>query len=89
MILPKGGMNWKSARARLPPWKAVFVFLTRTRLLVSVALTGLIVLLWRGIFVSTKEMSKYAPWDFRGRPGLTVIQFLLLWACETAHRHEH
>lgn len=59
MILPKGGINWKSAKARLPPWKAVIVFLTRTRLLVSVALTGLIILLWRGIFTSTKEMSKY------------------------------
>ncbi|ETN42508.1 uncharacterized protein HMPREF1541_01665 [Cyphellophora europaea CBS 101466] len=59
MILPKGGVNWKAARARLPPWKAVLVFLTRTRLLVSVALTGLIVLLWRGIFVSTKEMSNF------------------------------
>jgi hypothetical protein len=59
MILPKGGVNWQTARARLPPWKAVLVFLTRTRLLVSLALAGLIVLLWRGIFTSTKEMSKY------------------------------
>lgn len=36
------------------------MFLTRTRFLVAVALTGLIVLLWRGITVSTREMSKYA-----------------------------
>ena len=59
MILPKGGVNWKSAQARLPPWKAVFIFLTRTRLLLTAALLGLIILLWRGIFVSTREMSKY------------------------------
>lgn len=60
MLLPKGGVTWKSAKARLPPWKAIIMFLTRTRLLVAVALAGLIVLLWRGITVSTREMSKYA-----------------------------
>lgn len=59
MLLPKGGVTWKSAKARLPPWRALVVFLTRTRLLVAVALTGLIILLWRGITVSTREMSKY------------------------------
>jgi hypothetical protein len=59
MLLPKGGVTWKSAKARLPPWKAILMFLTRTRFLVAVALTGLIVLLWRGITVSTREMSKY------------------------------
>lgn len=59
MLLPKGGVNWKSAKSKLPPWKAILMFLTRTRFLVAVALTGLIVLLWRGITVSTREMSKY------------------------------
>ena len=60
MLLPKGGVTWKSAKARLPPWKAIIMFLTRTRFLVAVALTGLIILLWRGISVSTQQMSKYA-----------------------------
>jgi len=59
MLLPKGGVTWKSAKSKLPPWKAILMFLTRTRFLVAVALTGLIVLLWRGITVSTREMSKY------------------------------
>ncbi|EXJ71783.1 uncharacterized protein A1O5_05593 [Cladophialophora psammophila CBS 110553] len=59
MLLPKGGMTWKSAKARLPPWKAIIMFLTRTRFLVAVALTGLIVLLWRGISVSTQQMSNF------------------------------
>ena len=63
MILPKGGITWKSAKARLPPWKALIVFLTRTRLLVAVALAGLIILLWRGITVSTSQMSKYVAID--------------------------
>ncbi|KAJ6164206.1 Mannan polymerase II complex anp1 subunit [Penicillium chermesinum] len=51
MLLPKGGVNWKSARSRLPPWRAVLVLLTRTRFLVSVAVTGLIILLWRGFLL--------------------------------------
>ena len=48
MLLPKGGITWKSAKAKLPPWKAVVVFLTRTRLLIALAVTGLVILLWRG-----------------------------------------
>ena len=60
MLLPKGGVTWKSAKARLPPWKAILVVLTRTRFLVAIALTGLIILLWRGIIVSTSQLSEYA-----------------------------
>lgn len=61
MLLPKGGVNvnWKAARARLPPWRAVVVLLTRTRFLVSIAVTGLIVLLWRGISSSAAEMQSF------------------------------
>jgi hypothetical protein len=58
MLLPKGGVTWKSAKARLPPWRAVLLVLTRTRFLVSIALTGLIILLWRGISVSTSQMAE-------------------------------
>jgi hypothetical protein len=47
MLLPKGGVTWKSAKARLPPLRAIWVVLTRTRFLVSVALVGLVLLLWR------------------------------------------
>lgn len=60
MLLPKGGVNWKSARAGLPPWRAILVLLTRTRFLVSVAVTGLVILLWRGVSKSASEMQKYA-----------------------------
>ena len=63
MLLPKGGVNWKSAKSRLPPWRALITFVSRPRVLTAVAVTGLIVLLWRGISVSTREMSRYgAPW---------------------------
>ncbi|CAI7629045.1 unnamed protein product [Penicillium pancosmium] len=59
MLLPKGGVNWKSARSRLPPWRAVLVLLTRTRFLVSLAVTGLIILLWRGVSKSASEMQNF------------------------------
>ena len=58
MLLPKGGVTWKSAKARLPPWKAIVVLLTRTRLLVGFAVTFLVLLLWRGIRHS--RMQRYA-----------------------------
>lgn len=60
MLLPKGGVNWKAAKARLPPSRAVLAFLTRTRFLVVVALLGTIILLWRGITSSASEMKEYA-----------------------------
>ncbi|KKK19382.1 hypothetical protein P175DRAFT_0107504 [Aspergillus ochraceoroseus IBT 24754] len=59
MLLPKGGVTWKSAKARLPPWRAVLVLVTRTRFLISLAVTGLIVLLWRGISSSASEMQNF------------------------------
>ncbi|CBF77614.1 Anp1-domain-containing protein [Aspergillus tetrazonus] len=59
MLLPKGGVTWKSARARLPPWRAILVLVTRTRFLISLAITGLIVLLWRGISSSASEMQNF------------------------------
>lgn len=50
MLLPKGsGINWKSTRARLPPSRAIWNFLTRTRFLLFVAVAGIIVLIWNGV----------------------------------------
>ncbi|KAL2833366.1 Anp1-domain-containing protein [Aspergillus cavernicola] len=59
MLLPKGGVTWKSARSRLPPWRAILVLMTRTRFLISLAITGLVVLLWRGISSSAGEMQNF------------------------------
>jgi hypothetical protein len=97
MLLPKGGVTWKSAKARLPPWRAVLVVLTRTRFLVAIALTGLIILLWRGISVSTSQMSEYVISRIARVPCLIgflradtiTLQFLLLRALQIAGRHEH
>ncbi|RFU27947.1 hypothetical protein B7463_g8422, partial [Scytalidium lignicola] len=62
MLLPKAGVTWKSARAQLPPTRAIWVFLTRTRFLVFVALTGIVLLLWRGISTSASEMQRFYCW---------------------------
>lgn len=59
MLMSKGEMNWKSARGRLPPWRAIVVLFTRTRFLVSVAATGMLILLWRGVSKSASGMQKY------------------------------
>lgn len=61
MLLPKGGINWKAARASLPPSRAIWVFLTKTRFLLFVAVAGAVLLLWRGISTSASEMHKCAP----------------------------
>ena len=49
MLFPKGGMNWKAARARLPPGRAIWNFITRTRFLLLVAVAGIIILIWDGV----------------------------------------
>lgn len=62
MLGPKGGMNWKATKAQLPPARAIWVFLTRTRFLLCVALAGVVILLWRGISTSAQEMQRYYCW---------------------------
>ncbi|KAG6016145.1 hypothetical protein E4U43_004146 [Claviceps pusilla] len=62
MLLPKGGLNWKSARAQLPTTRVVWTLVTRTRFLLLVAVTGIILLLWRGIGSSASEMQSFYCW---------------------------
>ncbi|PLB38960.1 ANP1/MMN9/VAN1 family protein [Aspergillus candidus] len=59
MLLPKGGVTWKSTRSRLPPWRALLVLVTRTRFLASLAITGMIILLWRGVTRSASGMQSF------------------------------
>lgn len=59
MLLPKGGVNWKAAKARLPPSRAVWHFLTRTRFLAFVAVAAIVILLWRGLSDTAGEMQRY------------------------------
>jgi hypothetical protein len=60
MLLPKGGVNWKAARARLPPTRAIWRFLTQTKVLLAIAVTGIILLLWNGFSGTAGEMQRYA-----------------------------
>jgi len=62
MLLPKGGVSWKSAKSSLPPTRAIWLFITRTRFLVFVALVGTITLLWRGITTSANDLQSFYCW---------------------------
>jgi hypothetical protein len=70
MLLPKGGVTWKSAKAQLPPTRAIWVFLTRTRFLLCVALAGIVLLLWRGVSTSASEMQRSEAFSF-----VTLIRY--------------
>jgi len=62
MLLPKGGVTWKSAKANLPPTRAIWHFVTRTRFILCLALGGIILLLWRGVSTSASEMQRFYCW---------------------------
>ena len=59
MLLPKGGLTWKSTKARIPPSRVILSFLLRTRFLIYVAIAGVVVLLWHGLRGSAVDMQKY------------------------------
>ncbi|KAK3182462.1 hypothetical protein K4F52_006288 [Lecanicillium sp. MT-2017a] len=62
MLLPKGGLNWKAAKAQLPPSRAVWNIVSRKRFLGLIALIGTFILLWRGISSSASEMRNFYCW---------------------------
>jgi len=62
MLLPKGGVQWKAARGRLPPLRAVVNLATRPRFLLICAVFGIMILLWRGISSSASEMQSFYCW---------------------------
>ncbi|KAL8813374.1 MAG: hypothetical protein Q9223_000710 [Gallowayella weberi] len=62
MLLPKGGVTWKSTRARLPPSRTILAFLTRSRFLLVLALVAIVIVLWRGITSSASEMQRFYCW---------------------------
>jgi len=73
MLLPKGGVTWKSAKANLPPTRAIWVFLTRTRFLLCLALAGIVILLWRGVSTSASEMQRFYCWG-PSKPPMQMTQ---------------
>ncbi|RDW60875.1 glycosyltransferase family 62 protein [Coleophoma crateriformis] len=82
MLLPKGGVTWKSAKANLPPTRAIWVFVTRTRFLLCVAIAGIILLLWRGISSSAGEMQRFYCWGPSKPPMMMTLNEQADW---TAH----
>ncbi|EHK25497.1 glycosyltransferase family 62 protein [Trichoderma virens Gv29-8] len=62
MLLPKGGLSWKSARAQIPPTRALWNAVTRTRFILLLGVTGIILLLWRGLSSSASEMQSFYCW---------------------------
>ncbi|KAK3055365.1 hypothetical protein LTR09_003919 [Extremus antarcticus] len=59
MLLPKGGVTWKSAKSRLPPSRAIWNFLTRTKFLLFIAITGIVILIWNGLRGTAGEMQRF------------------------------
>nr|OQO15771.1 hypothetical protein B0A51_16739 [Rachicladosporium sp. CCFEE 5018] len=59
MLLPKGGVTWKSAKSRLPPTRAIWRFLTQTKVLLTIAITGIVVLLYRGVSGSAGDLQRF------------------------------
>ncbi|PCD35263.1 hypothetical protein AU210_007845 [Fusarium oxysporum f. sp. radicis-cucumerinum] len=47
MLLPGGGLNWKAAKAQMPPSRVLRSNLTRSRLLLLIGVTGIVMLLYR------------------------------------------
>lgn len=58
MLLPKGGVNWKAARGRLPPSRAIWNFLTKSRFLLFVAAGVIVFLVWDGLRGASGEVQK-------------------------------
>lgn len=58
MLVPKGGITWKSAKARLPPSRAIWHFLTKTRFFLFLAIGTVVVMLWRSLSGTAEDLQK-------------------------------
>ncbi|KAK0726998.1 Anp1-domain-containing protein [Lasiosphaeria miniovina] len=79
MLLPKGGVSWKAARANLPPTRAIWVFLMRTRVLLFLVVAGITLLLWRGIRSSASEMQNFYCWGPSKSPMDMTLNEQVAW----------
>ncbi|KAM7207591.1 Anp1 domain containing protein [Naviculisporaceae sp. PSN 640] len=80
MLLPKNKMNWKAARSQLPPMRALWVILTKTRFLLLIAVVGIVLLLWRGISTSASEMQSFYCWGPPKAPMDMTLNEQASWA---------
>lgn len=58
MLFPKDGVSWKAARARMPPSRVIIRAVTQTRLLLCVAIAGIMLLVWNGLSGTAGEMQR-------------------------------
>ncbi|TQS33946.1 hypothetical protein Golomagni_05694 [Golovinomyces magnicellulatus] len=79
VLIPKGGLTWKSARAQIPPSRAIWVFLTRTRFLLCVVLAGIILLIWRGLSGPAFEMQRFYCWGPSKPPTMMSPNEVVEW----------
>ncbi|KAL1953262.1 hypothetical protein VTO42DRAFT_3350 [Malbranchea cinnamomea] len=79
MLLPKGGVTWKSAKSRLPPWRVVLNLVSRPRFMMSLAIMGLFILLWRGISSSASEMQSFYCFGPSKPPNKMTTNELMEW----------
>ncbi len=69
MLLPKGGVTWKSAKARLTPYEALLRAVLRTRFLPLAVVVSVVLLLWRGLSGTAGEMQRLGPTKIYPRTG--------------------
>jgi hypothetical protein len=58
MLLPKGGLTWKSAQSRLPPLQAIWSYVFRARFLLLVGTIGTFAFLWSTISNTAADMQR-------------------------------
>jgi len=58
MILPQGGVTWKSAKARFPPTRAFARFAAQPRVVLIVAVLTTFIILWRALRGTSEELQK-------------------------------
>ncbi|KAI6244441.1 Mannan polymerase II complex ANP1 subunit [Erysiphe necator] len=75
----KGGLTWKSAKAQFPPTRTIWLFLTRTRFLLCVALAGIILLIWRGLSGPASDMQRFYCWGPSKPPMLMSPNEMVEW----------
>ncbi|KAL2260709.1 hypothetical protein VTK26DRAFT_5208 [Humicola hyalothermophila] len=79
MLLPKDGVGWKAARARLPPTRAIRVLMTRSRFLLLCAIAGTILLLWNSIKSSASDWQNFYCWGPSKPPTQMTLHEQAAW----------
>lgn len=59
MLLPRGGVDWRSARAKVPPLRQIWMYLKRPRSLMVFAAVVFFVLWWTVLRGTAEEVQRY------------------------------